>query len=59
MITGDVLVHAVQLAAPSVAYRLERDQATARRTRQNLLADARDRGHLLATVHLNHPFLRP
>ncbi|MFF2407321.1 MBL fold metallo-hydrolase [Streptomyces sp. NPDC058092] len=59
MITGDVFVHAVQLAAPSVAYRLESDQATARRTRQNLLADARDRGHLLATVHLNHPFLRP
>ncbi|MGW0082840.1 MBL fold metallo-hydrolase [Streptomyces sp. NPDC003393] len=59
MITGDVLVHAVQLVAPSVAYRLEGDQATARRTRQALLADARDRGHLLATAHLNHPFLRP
>jgi len=59
MITGDVLVHAVQLAAPSVAYRLESDQVTARRTRQTLLADARDRGHLLATAHLNHPFLRP
>ncbi|MFI2645844.1 MBL fold metallo-hydrolase [Streptomyces sp. NPDC018610] len=59
MITGDVLVHAVQLAAPSVAYRLESDQATARRTRLNLLADARDHGHLLATAHLNHAFVRP
>ncbi|MFF8595867.1 MBL fold metallo-hydrolase [Streptomyces sp. NPDC015220] len=59
MVTGDVLVHAVQLAAPSIAYRLEQDQATARRTRQDLLADARAHGHLLATAHLNHPFLRP
>ncbi|MFE7211253.1 MBL fold metallo-hydrolase [Streptomyces sp. NPDC001698] len=59
VITGDVLVHAVQLAAPSVAYRLERDQATACRTRQTLLTEARDRGHLLATAHLNHPFVRP
>ncbi|MEU5087793.1 MBL fold metallo-hydrolase [Streptomyces sp. NPDC021356] len=59
MITGDVLVHAVQLAAPSVAYRLESDQATARRTRQNVLDEARDHGHLLATAHLGRPFLRP
>lgn len=59
MITGDVLVHAVQLAAPDVAYRLEDDQDTARRTRHTLLAEARTHHHLLATAHLNHTFHRP
>ncbi|MEU3249904.1 MBL fold metallo-hydrolase [Streptomyces sp. NPDC006997] len=59
MITGDVLVHAVQLAAPEVAYRLEDDQDTARRTRQALLTEARADGHVLATAHLNRPFLLP
>ncbi|MEW2295798.1 MBL fold metallo-hydrolase [Streptomyces sp. NPDC006743] len=59
VITGDVLVHAVQLVAPSVAYGLESDQATARRTRRRLLDDARARGDLLAPAHLNRPFLRP
>ncbi|MDT6986636.1 MBL fold metallo-hydrolase [Streptomyces lusitanus] len=57
MITGDVLVHAVQLAAPDVAYGLEDDQATARRTRHALLAEAREQGHLLATAHVNRTFL--
>ncbi|MFC0600009.1 MBL fold metallo-hydrolase [Streptomyces palmae] len=59
LVTGDVLVHAVQLAAPSVAYRLESDQAAARRTREAVLADARRHRTLLATSHVNHPFLRP
>lgn len=58
MITGDVLVHAVQLAAPDVAYRLEDDPTTARRTRHTLLTEARTHDHLLATAHLNRTFLR-
>ncbi|ONK11238.1 MBL fold metallo-hydrolase [Streptomyces sp. MP131-18] len=58
VITGDVLVHAVQLAAPPVAYRLESDPAAARRSRQSLLAEARRHRALLATSHLNRPFLR-
>ncbi|MFI8087158.1 MBL fold metallo-hydrolase [Streptomyces sp. NPDC086080] len=59
VITGDVLVHAVQLAAPDVAYRLEDDRATARRTRWALLSEARTRHHVLATAHLNRPFVSP
>lgn len=58
VVTGDVLVHAVQLADPAVAYGFEKDPATARRTREDLLARAaRDRA-LLATMHLNDPFRR-
>ncbi len=59
VITGDVLVHAVQLVAPDVGYVFEADQDTARRTRRALLDRA---GHLptwLATAHLNRPFVRP
>lgn len=58
LVTGDVLVHAVQLVAPAVAYRLEADQAAARRTRESVLAAARRDRTLLATSHLNRPFLR-
>lgn len=59
MITGDVLVHAVQLAAPDVAYRLEHDRPTARRTRHTLLTEARTHDRVLATSHINQPFVRP
>ncbi|KRV49993.1 MBL fold metallo-hydrolase [Wenjunlia vitaminophila] len=59
LITGDVLVHAVQLAAPEVSYALEADPATARRSRLALLELARERRALLATAHLNHPFIEP
>ncbi|MFD5920948.1 MBL fold metallo-hydrolase [Kitasatospora sp. NPDC058201] len=59
LVTGDVLVHAVQLAAPEVGYAFEADPATARRTRVRLLDDARRTGTVLATAHLNRPFVRP
>lgn len=59
VITGDVLVHAVQLANPEVAYALEGDQEAARRTRRELLERAADERALLATAHLNRPFVRP
>ncbi|PXY28406.1 MBL fold metallo-hydrolase [Prauserella muralis] len=58
VITGDVLVHAVQLADPGVAYRFEADQDTARRTRRAMLDEAGCRPTWLATAHLNTPFLR-
>lgn len=57
VVTGDVLVHAVQIVNPDVAYRYERDQARARDTRTTLLADARARHAVLATAHLTRPFV--
>ncbi|CAM5674361.1 hypothetical protein GCM10010329_42120 [Streptomyces spiroverticillatus] len=57
MVTGDALVHAVQLADPAVPYRYERDPATARRSREQLLREARAGRALLATAHLNTTFL--
>jgi glyoxylase-like metal-dependent hydrolase (beta-lactamase superfamily II) len=57
VVTGDVLVHAVQLVAPDVAYRYEADQAAARATRHALLDDAARRPTWLATAHLTRPFV--
>jgi glyoxylase-like metal-dependent hydrolase (beta-lactamase superfamily II) len=59
VITGDVLVHAVQLADPTVGYRYESDQDVARQTRQALLDRAVAERALLATAHLRQPFIRP
>lgn len=56
IITGDVLVHAVQLVNPDVAYQFEADQETARHTRRALLASHQPTW--LATAHLNTPFVR-
>lgn len=57
VVTGDALVHAVQLVDPGVAYAFERDRAVARQTREELFADAEDRDALLATAHLTRPFV--
>jgi glyoxylase-like metal-dependent hydrolase (beta-lactamase superfamily II) len=54
VVTGDVLVHAVQLVAPEVGYVHEEDEAQARSTRERLLTP----GVLLATPHLTEPFVR-
>jgi glyoxylase-like metal-dependent hydrolase (beta-lactamase superfamily II) len=59
VLTGDVLVHAVQLADPEIAYAYEDDPELARFTRLELLADARSRGALLGTAHLREPFVLP
>ncbi|KOV33262.1 beta-lactamase [Streptomyces sp. XY431] len=59
LVTGDVLVHAVQLATPAVRYLFEADPETARRSREQLLAEARRTGAVLGTAHLNRPFVRP
>ena len=58
VVTGDVLVHAVQLVAPEVGYLFEADQEVARRTRQMLLDRAGQHRAVLATAHLNRPFVR-
>jgi glyoxylase-like metal-dependent hydrolase (beta-lactamase superfamily II) len=58
VVTGDVLVHAVQLTSPEVAYSLEDDQTLARETRLALLARTAAAGGYLATPHLTNPFLR-
>ncbi|MFJ8297200.1 MBL fold metallo-hydrolase [Streptomyces sp. NPDC094447] len=57
LVTGDLLVHAVQLAAPAVAYAHERDPAAARASREEMLARAADSGAVLATAHLTRPFV--
>ena len=57
LITGDVLVHAVQLVNPDVGYRFEADEDLARRTRRAVLARARRDGAALAMAHPTHAFL--
>jgi glyoxylase-like metal-dependent hydrolase (beta-lactamase superfamily II) len=57
VISGDVLVHAVQLVRPEVGYAYERDSALAARTRRTVLADVARRGGVLATAHLTRPFV--
>ncbi|MDG4789815.1 MBL fold metallo-hydrolase [Micromonospora sp. WMMD1102] len=58
LLTGDLLVHAVQLVAPELPYAHEVDPTTARASRQRLLAElaARPTG-TLGTPHLSEPFV--
>lgn len=58
VVTGDVLVHAVQLVSPAVEYVYEEDPELARSTREALLARAAAVGAELATPHLTEPFVR-
>jgi glyoxylase-like metal-dependent hydrolase (beta-lactamase superfamily II) len=58
LVTGDLLVHAVQLVDPELAYTHEMDPDTARRSRVAILRDLAARGTAtLATPHLAEPFL--
>ncbi|MER5934169.1 MBL fold metallo-hydrolase [Streptomyces sp. NPDC002054] len=57
LVTGDLLVHAVQLANPALAYAHERDPEAARASREDLLTRAADRRMVLATAHLTSPFV--
>lgn len=57
VVTGDVLVHMVQLVSPGVEYVYEEDPAQARATREELLARAARTGAELATPHLTEPFV--
>jgi glyoxylase-like metal-dependent hydrolase (beta-lactamase superfamily II) len=56
LITGDLLVHAVQLLHPDVAYAHEVDPARARETRVRLLSGLSG-GGVLATPHLSRAFV--
>jgi glyoxylase-like metal-dependent hydrolase (beta-lactamase superfamily II) len=54
LVTGDLLVHVVQLLHPEVGYAHEDDQELARATRQRMLARAGL--SVLAAPHLGEPF---
>ncbi|WP_051717520.1 MBL fold metallo-hydrolase [Streptomyces sp. NRRL F-5727] len=57
-VTGDVLVHAIQLLHPDLAYAHEMDPARARASREQLLLHGRSADTLhLATPHLTEPFV--
>ncbi|MFG1678405.1 MBL fold metallo-hydrolase [Micromonospora sp. NPDC049282] len=54
LVTGDLLVHAIQLVDPSLTYAHEENPSEARRTREHVLSTLSPL--LLATPHLSHPF---
>ncbi|WP_109505300.1 MBL fold metallo-hydrolase [Nocardioides speluncae] len=56
-VTGDLLVHAVQLLHPELAYAFEDDPAAARRSRESLLQRLAEAGGHLAAPHLTEPFV--
>lgn len=55
LVTGDLLVHAVQLLYPDLAYAYEMDPDEARRSRERLLRT--DRRLHVASSHLTEPFV--
>jgi glyoxylase-like metal-dependent hydrolase (beta-lactamase superfamily II) len=57
LVTGDLILHAIQLVDPDLTYAFDSDPATARRSRRERLAELAERGGLLATSHLSGPFL--
>ncbi|HEY8472555.1 MAG TPA: MBL fold metallo-hydrolase [Natronosporangium sp.] len=57
LVTGDLLVHAVQLVDPELAYAIETDPLVARESRTRQLTELSARGGVLATAHLGEPFL--
>jgi glyoxylase-like metal-dependent hydrolase (beta-lactamase superfamily II) len=56
LITGDLLVHAIQALYPELAYVYEIDPEEARRSRERLLAAEPAATRYLATSHLTAPF---
>jgi len=56
LVTGDLLVHAVQLVDPGLAYANDMDPDQARETRRAILDDVRARGATLAVSHLGGEF---
>ncbi|GAA2595633.1 hypothetical protein GCM10010435_88310 [Winogradskya consettensis] len=53
LVTGDLLVHAVQLVRPELAYGHDMDAELARKTRLSMLEHAAGRKSLLAVSHLS------
>ncbi|MFI6521112.1 MBL fold metallo-hydrolase [Spirillospora sp. NPDC050679] len=58
LVSGDLVLHPVQLVDPAVRYVYDEDQATAAATRIAALDRLRERGGLLAAPHLPEPFTR-
>ncbi|WP_327586485.1 MBL fold metallo-hydrolase [Nonomuraea sp. NBC_00507] len=56
--TGDLVVHPVQLDDPGVRYLYDDDQEAAARTRAEVLDALRAERAILATAHFSEPFLR-
>jgi glyoxylase-like metal-dependent hydrolase (beta-lactamase superfamily II) len=56
-LTGDVILHPVQLADPGVTYRYDDDRVRAAETRRALLARVRAAGGTLAPAHFPEPFV--
>ncbi|GAA4982843.1 hypothetical protein GCM10023334_112770 [Nonomuraea thailandensis] len=56
--TGDLVLHPVQLDDPAVRYLYDDDQEAAARTRAEVLAGLRAERAILATAHFSEPFLR-
>ncbi|GAA3657356.1 MBL fold metallo-hydrolase [Streptomyces chitinivorans] len=57
LVTGDLLVHALQLLHPGLAYAHEADPEAARRSRERMLGRGTATTLHLATPHLTEPFL--
>ncbi|MDK0524528.1 MBL fold metallo-hydrolase [Streptomyces sp. ML-6] len=58
LVTGDLLVHALQLLHPALAYAHETDPEAAGRSRRRMLDHGTGTTLHLATPHLTEPFLR-
>jgi hypothetical protein len=58
-LTGDAVLHPVQLANPEVTYLYDVDPAAAALTRVALLDRVREVGGRIATAHLAEPFTKP
>ncbi|MDX3232203.1 MBL fold metallo-hydrolase [Streptomyces sp. ME19-01-6] len=57
LVTGDLLVHALQLLHPELAYSHEIDPEAARHSRERMLGRETDATLHLATPHLTEPFI--
>ena len=57
LLTGDLLVHAIQLLFPEVAYAADAAPVLAAATRRRIYDEVRRRGAALATSHLTEPFV--
>ncbi|MER7500608.1 MBL fold metallo-hydrolase [Nonomuraea pusilla] len=57
-VTGDLVLHPVQLDDPAVRYVYDGDQEAAARTRADVLSGLRAEHAVLATAHFSEPFVR-
>ncbi|MFB4283787.1 MBL fold metallo-hydrolase [Nonomuraea sp. MTCD27] len=57
-VTGDLVLHPVQLDDPAIRYVYDDDQEAAARTRAEVLAELRAERAIIATAHFSEPFLR-